>query len=79
MKVLVTGGAGYVGCVLIPLLLDRGYEVTVYDNLMFGGDQLIPFFQNKNFHFTNGDIRDRCRKLQNAHDRCPYLLKKLNR
>jgi nucleoside-diphosphate-sugar epimerase len=44
---------------LIPYLLDRGHEVTVFDCLMFGGDQLIPFFRSPNFHFVLGDIRDR--------------------
>jgi len=57
-KVLITGGAGYVGTSLIPLLLEAGNEVTVFDNLMFGGDSLLPFFRNKNFHFIEGDIRD---------------------
>lgn len=56
-KVLITGGAGYVGTSLIPQLLDKGYQVRVLDNLMFGGDQLLPFFRNKNFEFQKGDIR----------------------
>jgi len=58
-KILVTGGAGYVGTTLIPMLLKREYEVTVLDNLMFGnGDRLIPFINNENFSFVEGDIRD---------------------
>ena len=57
MKVLITGGAGYVGTSLIPQLLNKGYKVRVLDNLMCGGDQLLPFFRNVNFEFQKGDIR----------------------
>lgn len=58
MKILITGGAGYVGTSLIPLLLKEGHQVTVFDNLMYGGNVLIPFFRNKNFSFIKGDVRD---------------------
>mgnify|MGYP005850046423 CR=1 FL=1 len=58
MKILVTGGAGYVGTTLVPQLLEKKYEVTVFDNLMFGGDYILPFFRFPNFHFVEGDIRD---------------------
>lgn len=58
-KVLVTGGAGYVGTSLIPQLLKAGYETICYDNLMFGGDSILPFFRDPNFHFIKGDIRDK--------------------
>ena len=58
-KILITGGAGYVGTTLIPLLLEREYEVTVIDNLLFNnGDRLIPFLSDKNFNFVKGDIRN---------------------
>ena len=58
-KILITGGAGYVGTTLIPLLLARGYEVTVIDSLIFNnGDRLVPFMANSNFKFVKGDIRD---------------------
>ncbi|MBI4333122.1 MAG: NAD(P)-dependent oxidoreductase [Chloroflexi bacterium] len=59
MNVLVTGGAGYVGTSLVPLLLERGYKVRVFDNLMFGGAPVLPFFRNQNFQFINGDIRNK--------------------
>jgi len=58
MRILVTGGAGYVGSTLIPLLLDAGHEVTVFDRLLWRGDVLIPFFRNPRFHFIKGDVRD---------------------
>ncbi|GAI90784.1 unnamed protein product, partial [marine sediment metagenome] len=58
MKVLVTGGAGYVGTTIVPQLLAEGYKVTIFDNLMFGGDYIMPFFRNPNFSFVKGDIRD---------------------
>jgi nucleoside-diphosphate-sugar epimerase len=58
-KIFITGGAGYIGTSLIPLLLDTGYEITVYDSLMFNnGDKLLPFITNKNFKFVDGDVRD---------------------
>jgi nucleoside-diphosphate-sugar epimerase len=59
MKIFITGGAGYIGTSLIPILLEKKYKVTVYDSLLFNnGDKLIPFIQNKNFTFIKGDIRD---------------------
>ena len=48
-RVFITGGAGYIGCVLTPLLLKNGYKVTVYDNLMYGGDGLVNNFMDPNF------------------------------
>lgn len=59
MKILVTGGAGYVGTTLIPKLLKRNYEVTVLDSLLFNnGDKIIPFIKDKNFNFVRGDVRN---------------------
>ncbi|MFP6751714.1 MAG: NAD(P)-dependent oxidoreductase [Pirellulaceae bacterium] len=58
MKVLVTGGAGYVGSVLIPQLLSSGHEVTVLDNLRYGGQTLLPHFCHEGFAFVKGDVGD---------------------
>ena len=55
-EVLITGGAGYIGTTLIPELLVKGYNVTVYDSLSYEGDILIPYFANPNFSFIKGDI-----------------------
>lgn len=57
-KVLITGGAGYLGSTLSELLLDKGYEVTVYDNLLYNQMSLLHLFKRKNFEFINADVRD---------------------
>lgn len=59
MKILVTGGAGFVGSVLVPMLLSKNYKVRVLDNLMFGIDGLFNCFNHKNFEFVKGDIRNK--------------------
>ena len=55
----MTGGAGYIGSTLVPLLLDRGYEVTIVDKLMFGPGGMLPSFVRPNFNFVRGDVTDR--------------------
>ena len=62
-NVLVTGGAGYVGSLLTPQLLDAGYRVTVYD-VMYFGDHFLPK-HHPNLRVVAGDIRD-TRKLAGA-------------
>jgi nucleoside-diphosphate-sugar epimerase len=54
-NVLITGGAGYVGCVLVPQLLEAGYEVTIYDALIFGREGLPA---HPRLRVIEGDIRD---------------------
>ncbi len=56
MKVLVTGGAGYVGCILVPKLLLAGHDVTVFDLMLFG-DEGLPK-KNPKLTVIKGDIRD---------------------
>jgi len=58
MRILVTGGAGYVGSTLVPLLLDAGHRVRVYDSLRFGGHGLLPCCQNRHFELIKGDVTD---------------------
>ena len=55
-KILITGGAGYVGSVLTPYLLNKGHKVTVVD-LMIYGEEVLK--KNKNLRIVKGDIRDR--------------------
>ena len=56
MTVLITGGAGYIGSILTKKLLDRGYEVTVYDNLMYKQLSLVHFINDPKFTFVQGDV-----------------------
>src|SRR5205814_1862247 len=54
-KVLVTGAAGYKGCVLVPKLLEAGYQVVAYDLMLFGSDGLP---RHPDLQVVTGDIRD---------------------
>ena len=58
IKVLITGGAGYIGAVLCEHLLHAGYQVTVIDNLMYGQHSLFSYCANPRFDFVFSDVRD---------------------
>lgn len=56
-RILVTGGAGYLGSILVPHLLDAGYKVTVLDNFMYKQASLNHVCYHPNFSVVNGDVR----------------------
>jgi nucleoside-diphosphate-sugar epimerase len=58
MKILITGGAGYLGSVITGKMLNEGYEVTVLDKLIFNQVSLLSYTSNPNFRFIHGDVRD---------------------
>lgn len=58
MKILVTGGAGYIGSVLVPELLKVGHKVTVLDNFMYRQNSLLNCCAYDNFDVIRGDARD---------------------
>lgn len=71
-KIFITGGAGYVGAVLVPHLLEEGYVITVLD-LMIYGEDVLP--NHPNFHVVKGDIRDQVllKKLIPGHEAVIHL------
>lgn len=58
MKILITGGAGYIGSILVPELVAKNYTITVVDNFMFKQSSLNHLCAFDNFNIINGDIRD---------------------
>jgi nucleoside-diphosphate-sugar epimerase len=62
MNILVTGGAGYVGSTLVPLLLDDGHRVRVLDTLLHGGESLLGVWCHPCFEFVHGDMRGRTQR-----------------
>ena len=69
IKILVTGGAGYIGSVLVPTLLEKKFEVTVIDNFMYKQTSLLEICHKKNLTIINGDARDKkivSKHLENA-------------
>ena len=72
MKVLVTGGAGYIGSVTTRLLLDAGHEVVVFDNLERGHRTAV----DNRAEFVQGDLRERQTSCQHRQNRlpCPHVV-----
>lgn len=58
MKILITGGAGYLGSVIVGKMLNAGYEVVVLDKLLFNQTSLLQYTSNPNFKFIYGDVRN---------------------
>ncbi|MEW6512336.1 MAG: NAD(P)-dependent oxidoreductase [Bacteroidota bacterium] len=59
MHVLITGGAGYIGSLLTGVLLQRGYSVTVIDDLLFGGDSLLAYISHPHFRFHKANVTEK--------------------
>jgi nucleoside-diphosphate-sugar epimerase len=70
MKVLITGGAGYLGSVITGTMLKKGYCVTVFDKLLFNQTSLLQYSSNPNFKFIYGDVRNlnELERLCDEHD-----------
>jgi nucleoside-diphosphate-sugar epimerase len=75
MNILVTGGAGFVGSLLVREMLLNGNSVRVLDNLMYTEDSIIPYYGADNFQFIHGDIRDKdlCQKAMESIDAVVHL------
>ncbi len=58
MKLLVTGGAGYLGSVMVPFLLGKGHEVTVIDNFCYNQNSLLDVCYRRDLKIIRGDVRD---------------------
>ena len=73
MKILITGGAGYLGSVITQKLLESGYSVVVLDKLIFNQLSLLSFTSNPNFKFIYGDVRD-TNLLKKLVDECDTII-----
>ncbi len=70
MKILITGGAGYLGSMIATDLITKNYKVTVIDNLSYKKQPLKHLFFHKNFRFINEDVRNisKIKNILKSHD-----------
>lgn len=70
MRILVTGGGGYIGSIAVQYLLDAGYEVTVFDTFQYSENTLAHLCSNPKLHIVKGDIRNKLLidPLYQSHD-----------
>jgi nucleoside-diphosphate-sugar epimerase len=57
-KILISGGSGYIGSVLAPMLLEQGHHVTIYDNFVYGAQPVLGFSMHPHVELIKGDVRD---------------------
>tara|TARA_R110000824_G_scaffold215006_2_gene401289 strand:+ start:298 stop:1230 length:933 start_codon:yes stop_codon:yes gene_type:complete len=72
-KILITGGAGYIGSELVQYMLNDGHEVVVIDNLMYDPTSLLRYTNNPDFTFVKGDVRN-LKVLKQVLDRADIIL-----
>ena len=72
-RVLVTGGAGYLGSTLVSQLLQEGYDVVVYDKFLWGIGPLLPYVCNPHLEIVNGDVLDK-KHLANQMSSCDVII-----
>ena len=73
MKILITGGAGYIGSLLATELLKKDHTITIIDSLMYGGNSLLHIINDPKLTFIKGDVRDD-KLLKNECKKCDILI-----
>jgi nucleoside-diphosphate-sugar epimerase len=74
MKILVTGGAGYLGSIMVPKLLNEGHEVTVVDSFLYGQTSLLDCCYSDKLKIIRGDVRDKNLISKNIEDKDILIL-----